>query len=167
MAILEARLLPLIETLAEAGADWLAFEVLDGIRAGRVAEEHLEILKTTQEAVRSAKLENFRRERRPSAVPASVPPAPPIIGDDQIRWAAAYVHKRLSDALLMLQASLDQLQIFVRTPTNRDEVSPDLGSSNEVTLSIQTDEEKFGITRAEITNAIGALDDLRNAQKIG
>ena len=65
----------------------------------------------------------------------------------------------------MLQASLDQLQIFVRTPTNRDEVSPDLGSSNEVTLSIQTDEEKFGITRAEITNAIGALD-LRNAQTL-
>ena len=43
MAILEARLLPLIETLAEAGADWLAFEVVDGIRAGRVAEEHLEM----------------------------------------------------------------------------------------------------------------------------
>ena len=39
MAILDPRLLPLLETLAASGADWLAFEIVDGVRRGREPEE--------------------------------------------------------------------------------------------------------------------------------
>jgi hypothetical protein len=164
MAILEPKLLPLIETLAEVGADWLAFEVIDGIRAGKLAEEHLENLAAIQDAVRSAKLENFRGgEKRVNAVPPSVPPQVPIIGDEQIRWAAEYIHKRLSDALSMLQSSLDQLQRIVSTPEPRDGVSPDIVAGNEITLILQGDEQKFSVRKAEITNAIAALENLRKA----
>jgi hypothetical protein len=163
MAILEPRVLPLIETLAEVGADWLAFEVVDGIRAGKVAEEHLENLAAIQDAVRPAKLENFRTEKRVSAVPPSVSPAVPIIGDDQIRWAAEYVHKRLSDALSMLQASLDQLQSIVSTPAPGDRVSPDIVASNEITLIVLGDEEKFSVRKAETADAIASLEKLRKA----
>ena len=163
MAILEPRLLPLIETLAEAGADWLAFEVVDGIRAGRVSEEHLETLAMIQEAVRSAKLETFRPEKRGSTVPGSVPQAVAIIGDGQIRWAAEYVHKRLADALLMLQTSLDQLQSIVSTPAAHDRISPEIGASNEITLIIQADEQKLSVRKAETANAIATLEQLRKA----
>jgi hypothetical protein len=163
MAILEPRLLPLIETLAEVGADWLAFEVVDGIRAGKVAEEPLENLAAIQEAVRSAKLENFRSEKRVSAVPQPVPLAVSIVGDDQIRWAAEYVNRRLSDALLMLQASLNQLQSIASTPSPSDGVSPDVVARNEITLVVLGDEEKFSVRKAETANAIASLENLRKA----
>ena len=39
MAILDPRLLPFIDMLAELGIDWLAFELVEGIRRG---EERLE-----------------------------------------------------------------------------------------------------------------------------
>ena len=35
MAILDRRLIPFIEMLAELGMDWLAFELMEGIRLGR------------------------------------------------------------------------------------------------------------------------------------
>jgi hypothetical protein len=163
MAILEPRLLPLIETLAEVGADWLAFEVVNGIRAGRVSEEPLENLAAIQNAVRSAKLENFRTEKRVGAVPPSVPPAVLITGDDQIRWAAEYVYKRLSDTLSMLRASLDQLQSIAPKPAPRDGVAPESGATNEITLIVEADEEKFSVQRGETANAIAALESLGKA----
>jgi hypothetical protein len=128
MAIIEPRLLPLIETLAQAGADWLAFEVLDGIRTSGMPEEHLETLAMIHGAVRSAKLENFRGEKRGTTVPGSVPQAGTIVGNDQIRWAAEYVHKRLEDALLMLQTpSISCRVLFPRqrlTTESRRKVAP-------------------------------------------
>jgi hypothetical protein len=163
MAILEPRLLPLIETLAEVGADWLAFEVLDGIRVGKVAEESLENLAAIQDAVRSAKPENFRTQKRVSGVQHSVSSAVSIVGDDQIRWAAEYVNKRLFDALSMLQASFDQLQSMVSTPSPHDGVSPDVAASNEITLIVLGDEEKFGVRKAETAKAIASLENLRKA----
>ncbi len=163
MAILEPRLLPLIETLAEAGADWLAFEVVDGVRAGKVAEEPLENLAAIQDAVRSAKLENFRTEKIISAVPHSVSPAVSIVGDDQIRWAVEYVYRRLSDALSMLQASFDQLQSIVSTPSPRGGVSSNVVVSNEITLIVLGDEEKFSVRKVETADAIASLENLRKA----
>ena len=54
MATIDPRLLPLIETLVAVDADWLALEILDGLRLGIVAEEIPEHLLATQLAVREA-----------------------------------------------------------------------------------------------------------------
>lgn len=44
MAILDSRLLPLIETLSDRGLDWLAFELIESIRRGREPVEPEELL---------------------------------------------------------------------------------------------------------------------------
>lgn len=92
MAVLDPRLLPLLETLAETGADWLAFEILDGVRRGREPEEPEELLEAARERVRSRRPAN----RLSSEIPVM---AGPILGDDQIVWAANYVAARLDGAL--------------------------------------------------------------------
>lgn len=92
MAILDPRLLPLLETLAETGADWLAFEIVDGVRRGREPEEPEDLLAAVRERVRSGQYV----KRLFSAVP---PVVEPILGDDQIVWAANYVAARLDGAL--------------------------------------------------------------------
>ncbi len=72
MAILEPYSLPLIETLAEGGADWLAFEVVNGVRAGKVAEEPLWSLAAIQ-CCSVAKPENFQTEKRLRVIPLQFP----------------------------------------------------------------------------------------------
>src|ERR1700688_4088418 len=106
MAILDARLVPLIETLTATGADWLAFEIIDGLRLGRVKEETLDTLQNTRETLRAAKRQKRHLEQR-AILP---PPAMPILGDEQIEWAAEYVTNRMVDVTIMLQAALDQLE---------------------------------------------------------
>ncbi len=88
MAVLDPRLLPLLETLAGAGADWLAFEIVDGIRRGRELVEPEELLGAAREKVRSRQLS----DRLSADVPVL---AEPIFGDEQIVWAANYVAARL------------------------------------------------------------------------
>lgn len=96
MAILDPRLLTLLETLAGAGADWLAFEIVDGVRRGREPWEPEEQLRAAREKVRSQQLS----DRLPADIPLV---AKPILGDDQIVWAANYVAARLDGALADLE----------------------------------------------------------------
>jgi hypothetical protein len=62
MAKIDPRLLPLIEALSASGADWLAFEILDGIRTGRRAEDSEEELRDARRAVSA-----FRQKGEPLA----------------------------------------------------------------------------------------------------
>jgi hypothetical protein len=82
MATIDGRLLPLIEALGAVDADWLAFEILEGLQRGRVAEETHDDLLLTQQKVREAsRTKSTERQRPHRASPAT---AQPIIGDDQI-----------------------------------------------------------------------------------
>lgn len=92
MAVLDTRLLPLLETLADAGADWLAFEIADGVRLGREPLEPEEMLQAAREKARSLK----HSDRLLTGIPVL---AEPILGDDQIVWAADYVFARLDGVL--------------------------------------------------------------------
>jgi hypothetical protein len=159
MATLDTRLLPLIEALAVADADWLAFEILDGLRLGKVAEETRAELKSTRSAVRSAERPTRRSEER-AVLPA---PAVPIIGDEQIDWAADYVGKRMSEAVLMLQATLDQLEgIISGTPTLDGAHSPS-SAGEGVTLVLQTDGEELSVRRRDVADARATLPRLQEA----
>ncbi|RUV29053.1 MAG: hypothetical protein E5V72_02070 [Mesorhizobium sp.] len=94
MAILDRRLLPLIETLADAGDDWLAFELMDGIRRGIEPEDTEELLAATREQVSSGEL---AKRKQAEFIAAG---AKPTLGDDQIAWAADHVANRLDAEVL-------------------------------------------------------------------
>lgn len=158
MAILDARLLPLIETLTLADLDWLAFEILDALKLGRVAEETRETLERTRKAVRSYE----RQEQRlhPRASPPS--PSTPILGDDQISWAADYVINRISDAVSMLQATLDHLDTITGTAALDRPPSasaPRVG----VSLVLRTNDEEISVTRSAADVAKNATPKLQEA----
>jgi hypothetical protein len=91
MALIDSRLLPLIDLLAGAGADWLAFELMDYIRAGRPAEDPPEVLAQSRMQVREGRGEGPLEP--PEIVATSA--TSPIVGDEQILWAARYVADRL------------------------------------------------------------------------
>lgn len=112
MAILNPRLLELVETLVVARLDWLAFELIEGVQVGRPSEESEEALAAARESIRS----NTRPKERgePRAIAGEAKPIPP---DEQSEWAAAYVEKRLGEALNQLQASIDTLDLVVDKTT--------------------------------------------------
>lgn len=154
MAILDTRLIPLIETLVDAGADWLAFEIIDGIQRGRVDEETLDTLVGARRVVRTD-----RRPARQSEEALSLPtPSEPIAGDDQIDWAIEYVNKRVSDAIQMLNASLDVLDAIVQPEITAETPAP-LG----VTLVAEDELEGPPIDRASVTMARTGLEELQRA----
>lgn len=116
MAILDPRVLELIETLVAARLDWLAFELVEGIRLGRLPDEPEEVLAAARLSVRS--------DAQPKArgAPHSLFEEPkPILADDQVEWAAAYVEKRLDAALQQLQASLETLDFIVEATVERQD----------------------------------------------
>lgn len=108
MAVLDARLLALVETLADAGADWLAFEIVEGIRRGREPLESEEMLQAAREKVRSLQ----HSDRLSAEIPV---PAAPILGDDQIVWAAQYVFARLDGALTDLDKGRAMIEAVAET----------------------------------------------------
>jgi hypothetical protein len=160
MATIDKRLLPLIEALAAEGADWLAFEMLQGLRAGRVVEETPADLQSAQLLVRTAK-----RARRLSDEPASPPPAAePITGDGQIDWAVAYVSRRLFDALSMLEGTLDQLDAIVFTPLLLEEQPALRASADRVTLVLETGpEQHVSVHRENAVTARAIFPELQDA----
>jgi len=159
MAVLDTRLLPLIETLTVAGADWLAFEILDGLQLGRALEETQNTLHDTRHAVRSAERPMRRSEERAEPPPTAVP----ILGNEQIQWAADYVGKRMSEVVSMLQATLIQLDGIVAGASNADVAPPASATKGEITLVLQTQEEAIDIRRAQAADAMAVVPKLQEA----
>jgi hypothetical protein len=158
MAILDPRLLPLIETLAAEDADWLAFEVLEGVRLGKVTEESPNDLQNARDSANSAAGPGWHSEKRPLPPPASVP----ILGDEQIVWAADYVGKRITDAVTMLQAALDEMDAIVVGTVIHDR--PAVASvGNGTRLVLQGDEEESSVSKDESAAAMNAVSRLQKA----
>ncbi len=160
MAIIDSRLLSLIETLVDVGADWLAFEILEGVQTGEVAEEPREKLRITQLNVRS-------RTRPVKERPwDDAGPAPSVrlrVGDAQLLWAAAYVNQRLRDAVFMLDASFDQIErILSIGPTH--EGGPTVPATRGgMTFVLQTDERELSVNKNGLGAAGAELGHLQQA----
>ncbi|MFN3817391.1 hypothetical protein [Blastomonas sp.] len=123
MATLDSRVLELIETLVATRLDWLAFELIEGIRLGRTAEESEEALAAARKSIRSDAQPKARGEpqvllTKPEPIPAG----------EQVEWAAAYVAERLESALKQLQVSVDALDLIVES-TNEPERPQDLAQA--------------------------------------
>ena len=118
MATLDPPLLELVETLVAARLDWLAFELIEGIQAGRPPEEPEEALAAARESIRGNAQPRARGEPQAILVEAN-----PILPDEQIEWAAAYVEERLGEALEQLQTSIDTLDFVVEGTTERSDLA--------------------------------------------
>lgn len=159
MAVLDPRLLPLIETLAAVGADWLAFEIIDGIRLGREPEEPETLLALARERVRLGE----PGERGSTKLPRS---SDPILGDDQVTWAAKYVLERIDSALADLSHGSAFLEAIVEaTPSHRPSDQPEDAETDRfrpIKIAI-VDQEDGAIDRESIETARSGLQDLRQA----
>ena len=161
MATIDRRLLPLIEALAAVDADWLAFEILEGVQRGRVAEETHDDLRLTQQKVREASRKKSTERQRPHR--ASPATAQPITGDDQIDWVVSYVNERIQEVVSMGDAALEELNAILFTsvpPQVRLTLPP---PTDGVTLVLQTDDEQQRIVRRDdVARASAGLPRLRS-----
>lgn len=159
MAVLDPRLLPLLETLAGAGADWLAFEVVDGVRRGREPLEPEELLRAAREKVRS--------RQPPDRLSEDIPVlAEPILGDDQIVWAANYVAARLDGALADLDEGCAMIQAVAEN--SGDKFKQDEPTLSDVTPNIPVKialmgQEGHPVDRSSIAAARKGVESLRGA----
>ena len=164
MAILDPRLLELIETLVASRLDWLAFELIEGVQAGRPPEESEEALAAARESIRGNAQPKARGE--PQAIAVEAKPIPP---DEQIDWAAAYVEGRLGAALEQLQSSIDTLDFVAegtieRPDTPRGAVAQPTDASEPRAVAVLLDLEgdrKSG--RDDIAGARESFPTLRTA----
>jgi hypothetical protein len=156
MATIDPRLLPLIETLVGSGADWLAFEILDGIRSGRPEEDSEEEVREAHRAVRS-----FRRHKTsPPEIKVRKTVVEPLVGDEQIDFAATYVIDRISQAIEMTRASLQQLnRIASRSETRLEPAEAD--SERAAGIHIRLQDSEIVSSQSQADEALNRLPELR------
>ncbi|WP_454888021.1 hypothetical protein [Sphingomonas oryzagri] len=153
MSRLDPRLAPLITTLADAGADWLAFELMDGIRRGREREEIEDVLAFTRDQVRQGEIVKRGKEFSAETVPAESIPM-----DEQIEWAALFVANRLDAALADMSAAIDNLQILAGPLDSAKAI----GASEPIIVLLDGEEQRQA-GRADVESARLAVSKLRTA----
>jgi hypothetical protein len=152
MAVLDPRILDLIETLTAARMDWLAFELIQAIQRGRTPMESPDTLAVTRRKVRED--DQPMADGHPKG--ASHEPQP-IEGDEQIDWAAKYVAERLDATLAYLAQSIESLDAIAG---NGAVLSEEAGDPL-VVLAVGEAPRKAG--RTEVNAAVAALPQLRHA----
>ena len=157
LANIEPRLLQLFEVLVEAGADWLIFELVEGIGAGSVLEESADDLAKARFLARQD-----REPRRTAERVAVSPQSHPIEGDKQIIWAARDLGDRLQNTLDMMEASIERMERLV----NGDRAKISLETRSGVTLSLQVGEGAAKVTVGDRSAAQSAVQDLFAALEV-
>ena len=162
MAVLDPRLLPFIEMLAELGMDWLVFELVDGIRRGDEPAEDEHSLALARQQNEQPPADDLKGHARISRMHTgesvdSVPTS--FLGDHQLQWAAEYVFERLSDTLDEMSESLHALdEIF-----DDLEVRQPVASAAEPLVVLLDDGEERVVGRVQIEDAQERLPELREA----
>jgi len=114
MASLDPRLLELVGTLTSTRLDWLAFELIEVVQAGRPAEEPEEALASARKSIRGDAPPKASGE--PHVITTETLAIPPA---EQVEWAASYVASRLDEALDQLQTSIETLDFIAEGTTER------------------------------------------------
>lgn len=156
MATIDPRLIELVETQVATGADWLAFEIFDGIRSGR-PEKHSD----NRGGEKHRGFRSWKKDK--SSVPEpriGEAVMKPIEGDDQIEFAATYVINRITEAIEMTRMSLDNLnQISAKSSEKRSE--GELGSQTSITLGFEDNESH--LTQDQAAQLLHLLPELRTS----
>ena len=158
MAILDRRLIPLIEMLTELGIDWLAFELLEGIRLGREPVEGEDQLALARQAARHGTAETFKAVTFEGDPEDSVF-AEPLLGDIQLEWAAHYVGNRIEAILAEMSASIGALDEIVAS--GRDRAATDDKASTVLVLLDTEEDQPVGVT--QIAEAQARVTQLRRS----
>lgn len=147
MATIDPRLFPLFETLVSTQADWLVFEIVEGVQAGVVDEEDESDL-----AAARRRSEREREERALDVREDIHSQTTPLLGDAQIKWAARYVGGRLKEVLMMLEVSMERLSDLVGPAEDGHQVAvaPAFLNAGELTRC----------TPAQLSEAMSAVDRL-------
>jgi hypothetical protein len=151
LATLDPRVLELIETLMASGADWLIFELIEGINAGIVAEESQDTLALARIMAR----QDREVTRSPERIARS-PQSRPLEGDEQIEWAARYVGTRLKDTLALMDVSAERLSLLVDQQV--DGAYAKAGAS--VNLGLRDGEQMIASSPNQLSAAQSAVSDL-------
>lgn len=151
MPSLDSRLLQLFETLVASNADWLIFELIEGIEAGVVLEETADDLASARILARQV-----RESPRPIERIAVSPESRPLEGDEQVAWAARYIGSRLEEALALMDASVERLNKLV----DRQGDIGIKGRRASVTLGLGDEDEVITVTSEGRTVAQLAVFDL-------
>ena len=93
MAILDQRLIPLVEILADLGIDWLAFEMIDAVRRGHESKESEEALEMARRWRDSYDPEKFAPPFE-DGIKGMAP-----YGENQVKWAARYIYGRVEASI--------------------------------------------------------------------
>jgi hypothetical protein len=154
MAEINPGILELVETLVAAGADWLAFELLDEIRLGRPVDHDEDSPERTVGELRvweGESLSTQEREARDLGVE-------PILTEEQIAFAADFIAGRISEIIEMTTLSLENLQsIFL--VSRGDRLEPQVGTPPSVDLGFE--DSTFHFTAGEEKQMFLLLDSLR------
>jgi len=156
MATINPRLLALVETLINGGADWLAVELIDTINSGRWPEESEEVLVATRSQVREAIVQERSREleRKP------VEPVP-IPLDAQMAWAAEFVADRIDAALNNLSGAFANLDAILGE-TSADTTLKD-GAAGPLAVRVGTGDAIAELRLGDIEQARAGMLQLRFA----
>jgi hypothetical protein len=154
MAILDRRLIPFIEMLTDLGLDWLAFELVDGIRRGLEPEETAEALIMAREQVRADEVNIVKSE------PAVGIETEPLLGDAQLEWTAHYVDERLKETLAEMLDSLNNIDGIIGPPPDKVTADAHPGAA-AIVLRDRDEDRKVG--RAQAEEARNQLLKLREA----
>ncbi len=139
--------------LTELGMDWLAFELIEGVRRGREPIEEEGKLALARQWARTGKAEVPDGDSEDDVLPE------PLVGDSQLEWAACYVSKRLKAVLAEISASLDALDEIVAS--DRDGQAK---TSEVATVLVLLDVEDTGsVGRTQVEEARVRLETLHQS----
>jgi hypothetical protein len=163
MALLDPRILPLLEVLATSGVDWLVFELMEGIGSRVTAEESERALAQAREDVSNA---HDARPIKADTFGGDAFAPTPIKGDEQILWAAEYVFKRIEDILSMLSVGLGHLNSIVEARADFQELGSRVHRGPELTLVLQGEESDEKVRQGDVQEATKALLTLKHDLEI-
>ena len=152
MATLDPRLFELFETLRASRLDWMIFELMEGIQAGRHPKESPDNLARARRDVQT--------DSSPEFVVSPTSEAAPISGDEQIEWAVQYVADRLNATLAELSKAADNLNTIVNGNAAKSTIIPKQGPQ-EVTIELADGDGKRKLGRNDVIAASIELPGLR------
>lgn len=158
MARLDRRLFPFLEMLVDLGLDWLAFEVVDGIRHGVEPWEPEDVLAEARARARVGEPVRLEERKRPD-IPAE---AKPLLGDEQLDWVVGYIERRLEETLAEAITALRNLDAVIDESSMIDARAPDL-ARNVTKLVLLGDEEASTLDLRQAEEAQLQLEKLKGA----
>jgi len=152
--VIDKRIFPLLETLAESNLDWLVKEILAAIEQGASQIESEDAIILVQAQVR--RNDDVRSEGEEQAKMAR---SRPLEGNEQVELAAELVVSRVKESLHMAKQSIVDISRVIGERKGESAFQ----SVESVVLLGDDEEIEASINKSDIEHALGELDRLRLA----